>query len=105
MYTLKKIETCSECNGTGRIYAPFCRECNRRYTSDDLIAAQDANVMPCGHTWRYLEEEPTCSECEGAGEIISEASLEEALRGLDVAVMIHEDPALPEYEHFKRIFG
>jgi hypothetical protein len=52
-----------------------------------------------------LKKIETCSECEGAGEIISEASLEEALRGLNVAVMIHEDPALAEYEHFKRIFG
>jgi DnaJ-class molecular chaperone len=83
-YILKRIETCSECNGEGRVYAPSCRKCLRYYTSEELIAAQGAESMPCGHARRDLEEEPYCTECEGSGKIISEVDLEEALRDLGV---------------------
>jgi hypothetical protein len=84
------IETCQECHGEARIYAPFCRRCLRDYSSEELIAAQGAESMPCGHAWRDLEEELYCIECQGSGEVRTITSLADALQDLDCFQFLQE---------------
>ncbi len=76
-YIIEEV-VCNECHGDGRIYDPQCTRCGRHYTYLELANVSFNNCLPCGHQWKYLEEEPLCTQCGGEGKITHRVPLDEA---------------------------
>jgi len=70
-------EECADCEGTGVVYAPWCRQCGEPVNAQrwDAILERMAApgieertiLLPCDHPLGELEEERACQRCEGSG--------------------------------------
>lgn len=71
---------CPSCSGTGRSpqHQRHCCFCGRSYTGavhDAELAAASGDSLPCGHEWRYLDEDDRCHECECTGKVTDQVPL------------------------------
>jgi Ribonuclease G/E len=87
-YLVIESRVCDACGGRGVVAPehPFCNECGREYTWDEIKKLDDIDPLPCGHAYCHLLENFWCSDCEGTGHIRRAVTLTEALAKLGLTV-------------------
>lgn len=77
VYMVKKIETCDECEGSGRIASHEWREFFRKHPSGGF--EKMGQYFGTLDSRRWPPEEYVCDECEGSGRITKDVPLASAL--------------------------